>query len=132
MKTQESKSRNLSEKSDSQNFKISNCKNLFHQCAFCWYKFVQYMIFIPYNNWKMLISQKVYCYSEVPVNRYGLTFFEISHLKEVRYFLLSLQNNSTIPRFQNKALVYYSYSIFLNTILLFFDAPFFSLYIKCF
>ena len=45
----------------------------------------------------MLISQKVYCYSEVPVNRYGLTFFEISHLKEVRYFLLSLQNNSTIP-----------------------------------
>ena len=40
----------------------SSCKIYFIQCLWCWLNLLQWMLFIPCNNWKTSLSIKFYCY----------------------------------------------------------------------
>ena len=61
----------------------SSCKKLFIQCVCCWLNLLQWMLFIPCDNWKKSLSIKFYLY-----------FFFFDH--DVAFLFLILYVTSTI------------------------------------
>ena len=55
--------------------------------------------FIPCNNWKPLVSIKVYHYPEVLLKSHDVVFIEISDLEEVR--LLIIISSILIPNLKH-------------------------------
>ena len=63
--------------------KSSSFKKVFYKCVYHQYNLLQWMLTIPYDNWKTLFFTSTYRYPEVWCNLHVTTFFETSALKEV-------------------------------------------------
>ena len=99
---------------DSQIFKSSSCKRLFLQseCYRC--NLLRWMFFVPCDNWKLLFFLKVCRYCDIFSTVILSFYFETSVLKEVpilRYLDNQCSANTNAnAKFQNKVIVYYTYT----------------------
>ena len=80
----------------------SSCKIYFIQCLWCWLNLLQWMLFIPCNNWKTSLSIKFYCY----FCSISTTMLLLSCFEKTLYFTCYLHDNRTILmwKFQDTAM----------------------------
>ena len=96
-------------RNDSQIFKNSSCKKPFLQSVCYWFNLLWWMFFILCDNWNTLFFIKTSPFSEVFWTATSLLSLN-KCFKRKPYSIPYLHNNRTmlIPKFYNKAVVYYT------------------------
>ena len=103
---------------NSQTLKSSSCIKPFIQYVSYRYNLLRWLFFIPFGNWKSSFCKRVLLLWD-SFSRFIVAFLEISVLKEVSilHYLHNIRA-VVIPKFQNKAVVFFNWQTFVIDILL--------------